>query len=78
MANAGPRTNGSQFFITHVPTPHLNGRHSVFGEVTVGQAVVDAIVQGDEMKSIEILDSTDELFADQKQQIDGWNLKLAK
>ena len=78
MANAGPGTNGSQFFITHVPTPHLNGRHSVFGEVTVGQAVVDAIVQGDEMKSIEILDSTDELFADQKQQIDGWNLKLAK
>ena len=78
MANAGPRTNGSQFFITHVPTPHLNGKHAVFGEVTVGQAVVDAIVQGDEMKSIEILDSTDELFADQKQQIDGWNLKLAK
>ena len=78
MANAGPRTNGSQFFITHVPTPHLNGRHSVFGEVTVGQEVVDAIVQGDEMKSIEILDSTEELFADQKQQIDGWNLKLAK
>lgn len=78
MANAGPRTNGSQFFITHVPTPHLNGKHAVFGEVTVGQAVVDAIAQGDEMKSIEILDSTDELFADQKQQIDGWNLKLAK
>ena len=44
----------------------------------MGQAVVDVIAQGDEMKSIEILDSTDELFADQKQQIDGWNLKLAK
>ncbi|MCX6978685.1 MAG: peptidylprolyl isomerase [Verrucomicrobia bacterium] len=78
MANAGPRTNGSQFFITHVPTPHLNGKHAVFGEVTVGQAVVDAIVQGDEMKSIEILDSTDELFADQKHHLDGWNLKLGK
>ena len=78
LATAGPRTNGSLFFITHVPTPHLNGKHAVFGEVTVGQAVVDAIAQGDEMKSIEILDSTDELFADQKQQIDGWNLKLAK
>jgi peptidylprolyl isomerase len=55
MANAGPGTNGSQFFITHVETSYLDGRHSVFGKVTEGQDVVDAIVQGDEIKTIEIV-----------------------
>ncbi len=54
MANAGPATNGSQFFITHVPTPHLNGKHTIFGEVMgpQDQAVVNAIKQGDKINTI--------------------------
>ena len=49
MANAGANTNGSQFFITHSPQPHLNGKHTVFGKVVAGQEVVNAIRQGDAM-----------------------------
>ena len=54
MANAGPNTNGSQFFITHIATDWLDGKHTVFGQVTTGQNVVDAIKQGDSIKSVTI------------------------
>jgi peptidyl-prolyl cis-trans isomerase B (cyclophilin B) len=78
MANAGPSTNGSQFFITHGPQPHLDGRHSVFGEVTTGQDVVNTIAQGDKILSIDIQDSTEALFSELADRIQEWNSALQK
>ena len=73
MANAGPGTNGSQFFITHGPTPHLDDRHTVFGKVSSGQDIVDAIAQGDVMETIAIEGDPSSLLAAQKGNVDEWN-----
>ena len=80
MANAGPNTNGSQFFITHVPTAWLDGKHTVFGAVQSDedQKVVNSITQNDTIEKIEILDDTSALFDQTKSHIEKWNKALDK
>lgn len=77
MANAGPGTNGSQFFITHVETPWLDGRHAVFGEVQSeeDQTVVNNITQGDTIEKIDINDSPDDLLSE-VDEVALWNEAL--
>lgn len=75
MANAGPATNGSQFFITHLETPWLDGKHTVFGTIVTAedQQVVNSIQQGDTIETIQIMGDTSELFSKTKDKLDEWN-----
>ena len=76
MANSGPGTDGSQFFLTHLATPHLDGLHSVFGKVVAGMPVVNQIRRKDVINSIVISGDTTSLLRRKKAQLDEWNSLL--
>ena len=77
MANAGPNTNGSQFFITHVATPWLDGKHTVFGKVVAGLEAVDAVKQGDLIRKVTIEGDADAALAAKADRVAEWNRILA-
>lgn len=76
MANSGPGTDGSQFFLTHLATPHLNGKHSVFGKVLSGMPVVNQLGRRDTINSIVIEGDTSALFERRRDRLDEWNAIL--
>jgi peptidyl-prolyl cis-trans isomerase B (cyclophilin B) len=76
MANSGPNTNGSQIFITHVPTTYLDGKHTIFGQVTQGQQVVNDVRQGDKIITIVIEGKVPQIVKDKQARVDEWNKKL--
>ena len=77
MANAGPNTNGSQFFITHIRTDWLDSKHTVFGKVTQGLEVVDAVKQGDAIRSVKIEGDAEAVLAARADRVAEWDRILA-